>query len=192
MAKQFNRSKHHTFTAINEFCFPVVLGPVVLSRSLLRASRVTGYIICWKTISTAAERPVHKFALCLCTIWCFTFYKKSVLLKQITYAYVLCRFGILQKADGNYNLVGNPVDQHLQSKASSELSVLRQPKAAHTSLVLCASDCTWKSEEMHKVWFCFEVFPGCERFARHICGYTHLHPHTEVSQRALTSEFVGW
>lgn len=104
MAKQFNRSSHHTLTAINEFCFPVVLGPVVLSRSLLRASRVTGYIIRWKTISTAAERPVHKFALSLCTVWSFTFYKKSVLLKQIMYAYVLCRFGILQKAGGNYAL----------------------------------------------------------------------------------------
>lgn len=57
-------------------------------------------------------------------------------------------------------------------KAPAEPEPAPTAEVAHTPRVSHTTHCLWESSEIHRIWICFEGFPGGQqKLPRHICGF---------------------
>lgn len=175
MARKPSRNGQGTFPSlvfivINKFCFPITPRPAA-QLSSARARHRTGYHPLHLNSSAGISPQCHIPVSLLTHSSEFTPSLQSVLLRQAMFTRVSCGFDTLQKTDLIYALQNSSRSAH-SKKAPAEpepaltAEVARAPWASHTT------HCLWESTEIHRIWICFEGFPGCQqKLPRHVCGF---------------------
>lgn len=102
----------------------------------------------------------------------FTLSLQSVLLQQAMFTHVSSGFDTLQKTELIYAALQNSSRSALPKKAPAEPEPALTAEVAHAPRASHTAHCLWESTEIHRIWICFEGFPGCQqKVPRHTCGF---------------------
>lgn len=87
------------------------------------------------------------------------------------FTHVSCGFDTLQKTELIYALQ-NSSRSALPKKAPAEPEPALTAEVAHAPRASHTAHCLWESTEIHRIWICFEGFPGCQqKVPRHTCAF---------------------